>query len=70
MSRDMHKSVNQMRSTKAQLSRYAKLLKGDENATSLIGKSDSLMKRINLWEENLIQAKQNHNKILSISIVS
>lgn len=56
--RDMHKSVNQMRSTKAQLSRYAKLLKGDENATSLIEKGDSLLKRINSWEENLIQAKQ------------
>jgi len=56
--RDMHASVNQMRSTKTQLDRYAKLLKGNENAVSLIEKGEDLTKRINRWEENLIQANQ------------
>ena len=56
--RDMHESVNQMRSTKTQLKAYAKLLKDNEKATSLLEKGDSLTKRINSWEENLIQVKQ------------
>jgi DNA repair exonuclease SbcCD ATPase subunit len=56
--RDMHASVNQMRSTKTQLETYAKLLKGNENAVSLIEKGEDLTKRINRWEENLIQANQ------------
>ncbi|RNC87988.1 MAG: glycosyl hydrolase [Winogradskyella sp.] len=56
--RDMHQSVNQMRSAKAQLNSYAKLLKGNDNAKALIEKGKALTKRINSWEENLIQAKQ------------
>ena len=56
--RDIHESVNQMRSTKTQLNKYAELLKDNENAKSLIEKGDALIKRINSWEENLIQAKQ------------
>jgi photosystem II stability/assembly factor-like uncharacterized protein len=56
--RDMHESVNQMRSAKTQLDTYAKLLKEDENATTLIEKGEALTKRINSWEENLIQADQ------------
>jgi photosystem II stability/assembly factor-like uncharacterized protein len=56
--RAMHASVNQMRSTKTQLDTYAKLLKDDESAASLIEKGEALTKRINNWEENLIQAKQ------------
>ncbi|WP_028872029.1 VPS10 domain-containing protein [Psychroserpens burtonensis] len=56
--RDMHESVNQMRSTKSQLDMHAKLLKDNENMTSLIEKGDDLIKRINSWEENLIQADQ------------
>lgn len=55
---DMHESVNQMRSAKSQLSHYAKLLKGNEDAKSLLDKGKELTKRINSWEENLIQAKQ------------
>lgn len=58
MVRDMHQSVNQMRSVKAQLDGYAKLLKGDENAKELLEKGDALKKRIVSWEENLIQEKQ------------
>ncbi|WP_420573307.1 VPS10 domain-containing protein [Kordia sp.] len=56
--RDMHTSVNQMRSTKTQLNSYAKLLKDNETAKPLIEKGETLLKRINSWEDNLIQAKQ------------
>ncbi|WP_299519315.1 glycosyl hydrolase [Winogradskyella sp.] len=56
--RDMHKSVNQMRSAKTQLKGYAKLLKDNETAKPLIEKGEALIKRINNWEEHLIQEKQ------------
>jgi len=56
--KEMHESVNQMRSAKTQLSHYTKLLKDSKNADSLIEKGKELTKRINSWEENLIQAKQ------------
>ncbi len=56
--RDMHESVNLMRSAKSQLNNYAKLLKENEDAKSLLEKGKDLLKRINSWEENLIQAKQ------------
>ncbi|MEL6972812.1 MAG: glycosyl hydrolase, partial [Bacteroidota bacterium] len=56
--REMHESVIQMRSAKSQLSKYASLLKGQEKADPLLEKGDELLKRINSWEENLIQAKQ------------
>ena len=56
--RDMHKSVNQMRSAKTQLDGYASLLKDKDNMTPLIEKGAALSKRINSWEENLIQADQ------------
>ncbi|MAD97147.1 MAG: glycosyl hydrolase [Flavobacteriaceae bacterium] len=56
--RDMHNSVNQMRSAKDQLNHYAKLLKSNKDAKALLSKGKALLKRINSWEENLIQAKQ------------
>ena len=56
--KEMHESVNQMRSAKTQLAHYAKLLKDSKNADSLLDKGKELIKRINRWEENLIQAKQ------------
>lgn len=56
--RDIHESVNQMRSAKSQLNAYAKLLKGNDNAKPLLDKGKELMERINVWEENLIQEKQ------------
>jgi len=55
---NIHKSVNQMRSAKAQLAGYKKLLSENEAAKDLISTGDSLTKRITSWEENLIQAKQ------------
>jgi len=56
--KDMHQSVNQMRSAKTQLEVYTKLLKDRETAVVLIEKGEALIKRINNWEENLIQEKQ------------
>jgi photosystem II stability/assembly factor-like uncharacterized protein len=56
--RAMHEAVNQMRSTKTQLDAYAKLLKDHENAAPLLEKGEVLSKRINTWEENLIQVDQ------------
>jgi len=56
--KEIHTSVNAMRSAKSQLSQYAKLLKSDKKAENLLAKGDSLLNRINTWEENLIQPKQ------------
>ncbi|NND16376.1 MAG: glycosyl hydrolase, partial [Eudoraea sp.] len=56
--KSIHESVNQMRSAKTQLKTYAKLLKGQENAKDLLDKGKELTKRIDTWEENLIQPKQ------------
>ncbi|WP_339841421.1 glycosyl hydrolase [uncultured Maribacter sp.] len=55
---DIHNSVNSMRSAKAQLKEYAKLLKENEKAEVLLKQGDSLVKRITTWEENLIQPNQ------------
>ena len=54
----IHESVNDMRLAKSQLEGYAKLLKENDDAKTLLEKGESLVKRIVSWEENLIQAKQ------------
>ncbi len=56
--KSIHESVNAMRSAKSQLKGYAKLLKENDQAKNLLTKGDSLVKRIDTWEENLIQPKQ------------
>ncbi len=56
--RDMHESVNLMRSAKEQLNNYAERLKNNDSAKPLLEKGDELLKRINSWEEHLIQEKQ------------
>jgi len=56
--KDMHESVIQMRSAKSQLTNYAELLKGNNQAATLIEKGEALQERINSWEENLVQEKQ------------
>lgn len=56
--REMHEAVNQMRSAKAQLKNYQKLLKDNKAAAELLEKGETLEKRITKWEENLIQSKQ------------
>ena len=58
MLKDMHESVNSMRSVKSQLDHYGTLLEDNENAKDLLEKGKSLHKRITAWEENLIQTKQ------------
>ncbi|NQZ42764.1 MAG: glycosyl hydrolase [Flavobacteriaceae bacterium] len=55
---DMHGAVNSMRSAKSQLKAYKKLLQNKTEADALLQKGDSLLKRITLWEEHLIQPKQ------------
>ncbi|NHF60544.1 glycosyl hydrolase [Flavobacteriaceae bacterium TP-CH-4] len=56
--RNIHESVNTMRSAKSQLKGYAKLLKDNEKASELLEKGKSLIERIDTWEQNLIQPKQ------------
>ncbi len=56
--KDIHESVNSMRSAKSQLKGYAKLLKENVNAKSLVDKGKVLIERIDTWEQNLIQPKQ------------
>lgn len=56
--RDMHNSVNSMRSAKKQLHTYAELLKDNEEAEALLEKGKELTERIYTWERNLIQPDQ------------
>lgn len=72
----IHKSVNDMRSAKAQLDSYAKLLNDNERTTALLEKGEALTKRIVSWEENLIQSKQktfqdviNYNNKLNAQLI-
>lgn len=55
---EIHESVNNMRSAKSQLGHYDKLLKHHPEAEQLLELGDSLVRRINKWEEQLIQPKQ------------
>lgn len=72
----IHESVNDMRSAKAQLEGYAKLLTDKDQAKALLEKGEALVKRIVSWEENLIQAKQktfqdviNYNNKLNAQLI-
>ncbi|MBT8288445.1 MAG: glycosyl hydrolase, partial [Bacteroidia bacterium] len=56
--REMHESVNSMRSAKGQLQAYAKLLKDKNDASNLVETGKKLIKRIDEWERNLIQPDQ------------
>lgn len=58
MVRDMHESVNAMRSGKSQLQAYQKRLKGMEEATDLLDTAKALIQKIEDWENELIQPKQ------------
>ena len=58
MIRDMHESVNTMRSGKAQLQAYQKRLKGMEEAQDLLDTAKALVQKIEAWENELIQPKQ------------
>lgn len=74
--REIHTSVNQMRSARDQLAIHAKLLKKNKKASSLLKQGEALSKRINRWEENLIQPKQktfqdviNFNNMLNAQLI-
>ena len=56
--RDIHESVNNMRSARKQLKGYGKLLKENDDAKDLLEKGKSLTDRIDTWEKNLIQPDQ------------
>lgn len=58
MIKDMHESVNTMRSAKAQLNTYQKRLKGNEEAKDLLDTAKALVSKIEEWENQLIQPKQ------------
>ncbi len=55
---DIHDSVNQMRSAKAQLKGYDKLLKSNADSKELLAMGDSIAQKIDTWEQNLIQPNQ------------
>ena len=56
--KNIHESVTQIRSAKKQLKTYEELLKENEVATDLLEKGRELIKRIDSWEQNLIQPNQ------------
>ncbi len=58
MIKDMHESVNTMRSAKDQLRDYQQRLKENENAETLLDTAKALVKKIEKWENQLIQPKQ------------
>ena len=70
--KDMHQSVNQMRSAKIQLEGYTKLLKDRETAVVLIEKGEALIKRINNWEEKqkTFQDVINFNNKLNAQLIN
>ena len=55
---DMHESVNTMRSAKGQLKGYQQRLKGNEAAETLLDTAKALVQKIEKWENQLIQPKQ------------
>ena len=56
--KNIHESVTVMRSAKKQLKTYEELLGENEIATDLLEKGKGLIKRIDSWEQNLIQPNQ------------
>ncbi|GGD47996.1 VPS10 domain-containing protein [Muriicola marianensis] len=55
---NIHRAVNEMRSVRKQVKAYKALLKDNGRAKDLLAMGDSLVTRIDRWEENLIQPKQ------------
>ncbi len=58
MIKDIHKSVNTMRSARKQLKAYQDLLKDNEEAQALTDTAKSIVEKIDEWESDLIQPKQ------------
>lgn len=55
---EIHENVDDLRSAKAQLKSYQKLLKDNESAKDLLDTAKAIVSKITLWEERLIQPKQ------------
>ncbi|WP_372974245.1 glycosyl hydrolase [Muriicola sp.] len=55
---NIHRAVNEMRSVRKQVKAYKTLLKDNGRAKDLLAMGDSLVTRIDRWEENLIQPRQ------------
>lgn len=55
---DIHSSVNRMRKVKSQIESITALLKDNKNMTALLDTGKAVLKKITLWEENLISTKQ------------
>lgn len=58
MIKEMHESVNTMRSAKSQLNTYQELLKENAEAKNLLDTAKALVAKIEKWENQLIQPKQ------------
>ncbi len=58
MVEEMHESVNTMRDAKVQLKGYQKRLKDRVGTEALLDTAKALVKKIETWENNLIQPKQ------------
>ena len=56
--REIHESVNRMRSARKQLQNYQELLEGKEQAKALLDSASNILKNITEWEEALIQPNQ------------
>lgn len=56
--RDLHESVNRLRSVKAQLKSQTELLASNEEASPLLEMGEKLLERIDTWEQALIQPRQ------------
>jgi hypothetical protein len=56
--KNIHESVTKIRSAKKQLKTYEELLEENETAADLLEKGKELIKRIDSWEQNLIQPNQ------------
>jgi hypothetical protein len=56
--KNIHESVTKIRSAKKQLMTYEELLEENEIAADLLEKGKQLIKRIDDWEQNLIQPNQ------------
>jgi photosystem II stability/assembly factor-like uncharacterized protein len=56
--KEIHNSVNSLRSARKQLVAYQELLKGEESAKNLLDTAQSILDAIDQWEKELIQPNQ------------
>ncbi len=56
--RDMHDALNRMKDVTNQVAMLNKLLKEHEAATALVDTGKAILKKLKMWEEDLVQSKQ------------